>query len=279
MGERCNRTAEVRGSIPLSSTSLRGPPVGQYSAENGKMTQHNSLDQFEALSFDCYGTLIDWETGLLAALEPLLVRARPRPATNDVLEAYAAEESAAEETYPSDPYPQILARVWSALARQFGVEDHPQDRDRFARSVADWPPFADTVEALQALKRRYKLIILSNVDRASFARTNRLLEVEFDRIITAEDLGSYKPDPRNFQALIETVEAIGVPRAKLLHVAQSLFHDHVPAKALGLSTAWIDRREGMEGGGATREPNAHVRPDFTFPTLAALAAAATASAH
>src|ERR1044071_1376200 len=127
-----------------------------------------SLDQFEALSFDCYGTLIDWETGLLAALEPLLARAQPRPATRQVLEAYAAAESAAEEAYPSDPYPQILARVWSALADEFGVEDDPQDRARFAQSVGDWPPFADTGEALRSLKQRYKLIILSNVDRASF---------------------------------------------------------------------------------------------------------------
>ena len=238
-----------------------------------------SLDQFEALSFDCYGTLIDWESGLLAALEPLLARAHPRRATNDVLEAYAAAEFAAEDAYPSDPYPHILARVWSALAGQFGVEDYPQDRARFAQSVGDWPPFADTVEALGSLKRRYKLIILSNVDRASFARTNRRLEVEFDRIITAEDLGSYKPDPRNFQALVESVESMGVPRAKLLHVAQSLFHDHVPAKAMGLSTAWIDRRRGMEGGGATRQACEQVRPDFTFPSLAALADAMDASAH
>jgi len=232
---------------------------------------HPSLDQFEALSFDCYGTLIDWETGLLAALEPLLARAPVRPRADEVLEAYALAESEAEESHPAELYPQILSRVWLELASQWGVADDPQERERFAHSVGDWPAFADTVEALARLKGRYKLIILSNVDRASFARTNRRLGVEFDRIITAEDLGSYKPDARNFEALVAAVEAMGTPRGKLLHVAQSLFHDHVPAQAMGLSTAWIDRRRGMPGGGATRQPEADVIPNFTFPSVAALA--------
>jgi 2-haloalkanoic acid dehalogenase type II len=238
-----------------------------------------SLSDFEALSFDCYGTLIDWETGLLGALEPLLARARARPGPDEVLEAYALAESDAEERDPAEPYPRILSRVWLELARQWDVADDRQERDHFAHSVGDWPAFADTVEALKRLKRRYKLIILSNVDRASFARTNRRLEVEFDRIITAEDLGSYKPDPRNFAALVAEVEAMGTPRTKLLHVAQSLFHDHVPAQAVGLSTAWIDRRGEMPGGGATRQPPGQVRPDFVFKTLAALADAAEASAN
>jgi len=234
---------------------------------------HPSLDEFEALSFDCYGTLIDWERGLLAALEPLLALALVRPRPDEALEAYALAESEAEESYPAEPYPQILSRVWLDLASQWGAADDPQERDYFAHSVGDWPAFADTVDALKRLKRRYKLIILSNVDRASFARTNRKLEVEFDRIITAEDLGSYKPDPRNFEALVAAVEGMGISRSKLLHVAQSLFHDHVPAQAIGLSTAWIDRRAKLPGGGATRQPEADVIPDFKFPTLAAFAAA------
>ena len=232
-----------------------------------------ALNQFEALSFDCYGTLIDWETGLLAALEPLLARARPRPGKDRTLEAYAGAESAAEERYPAEPYPQILSRVWLDLSSQWDVADDPAERHAFAGSVGNWPAFPDTAEALQRLKRRYRLFILSNVDRASFARTNRRLGVEFDRVITAQDLGSYKPDPRNFEALISEVERMGIGRDRLLHVAQSLYHDHVPAKAMGLSTAWIDRRAGMAGGGATRQPQADVVPDFTFPSLGALAAA------
>jgi 2-haloacid dehalogenase len=229
------------------------------------------LNHFEALSFDCYGTLIDWETGLLAALEPLLARAVARPPTDDVLEAYGVAEFGAQQAHPGDPYPQILSRVWLALASKWGLADDADERERFARSVGEWPAFPDTVEALKRLKARYNLVILSNVDRASFARTNHRLEADFDRIITAQDVGSYKPDPRNFEALVAAVESMGIPRGKLLHVAQSLFHDHVPAQAIGLKTAWIDRRAGMAGGGATRQPEAQVRPDFIFPTLGALA--------
>ena len=242
------------------------------------MRNSRSLDEFEARSFDCYGTLIDWETGLLAALEPLLARASARPAPDEALEAYALAESRAEENYPADAYPSILSRVWLDLAAQWGVADDETKREAFAGSVGEWPAFPDTVEALKRLKRRYKLIILSNVDRASFARTNRRLEVEFDRIITAQDLGSYKPDPRNFEALVAEVEGMGIRRDQLLHVAQSLYHDHVPANAIGLATAWIDRRAGMSGGGATRRPEADVTPDFTFPSMAALAAATPSTA-
>ena len=236
------------------------------------------FSKFTWLSFDCYGTLIDWETGLLAALEPLLARVEPRPDLDEVLEAYASAESEAEEQHPTELYPEILSRVWTALAAHWGVADDAAERQRFAESVGDWPAFPDTADALRRLKARYKLIILSNVDHASFARSNQRLEVEFDRIITAQDVGSYKPDPRNFEALVTAVEQMGVPRAKLLHVAQSLFHDHAPAKAIGLSTAWIDRRAGLEGGGATPRPAVEIRPDFIFPTLAALADAVDALA-
>ncbi|WP_028969835.1 haloacid dehalogenase type II [Sphingomonas sp. URHD0057] len=234
------------------------------------------LGQFEALSFDCYGTLIDWETGLLEALEPLLARASARPTAQVALEAYAEAEGDAEAAHPAEPYPEILSRAWVALASRWGVADDPEERRRFGQSVRDWPAFPDSPGALRQLKARYQLVILSNVDRASFAESNRRLGIEFDRIITAQDLGSYKPDPRNFEALVEAVEAMGVPRGKLLHVAQSLYHDHVPAKAMGLATAWIDRRAGQQGRGATLRPKAEVRPDFTFPTLVALADSADA---
>src|SRR6202040_32847 len=117
-----------------------------------------------------------------------------------------------------------------------------QGRDRLATSVADWPAFPDSPGALAALSSRYKLIILSNVDRRSFAGSNARLGVTFDAIVTAEDVGSYKPSLRNFEALLQTVRRLGVGDGRLLHVAQSLFHDHVPAQSLGLRTAWIDRR-------------------------------------
>jgi len=236
----------------------------------------STLSQFAALSFDCYGTLIDWETGLLEALEPMLVHTSQRPSNTQVLQAYAAAEGEAEAAHPAAPYPEILSRAWLTLANRFGIADDEAERERFAHSVGNWPAFPDTSDALKRLQRRYKLIILSNIDRASFAMSKRRLGVDFDRIITAQDLGSYKPDPRNFEALVAAVEEMGMARQKLLHVAQSLYHDHVPAKAIGLSTAWIDRRAGMAGGGATLAPREEVQPNFRFTTLAELADAAEA---
>ena len=277
MREARNLTVRSRQDYPaFSGCSLlaRQPAI---IARSRKVTGTSpTLSQFAALSFDCYGTLIDWETGLLEALEPMLVHTSQRPSNTQVLEAYAAAEGEAETAHPAAPYPEILSRAWLTLANRFGIADDEAERERFAHSVGNWPAFPDTSDALKRLQRRYKLIILSNIDRASFAMSKRRLGVDFDRIITAQDLGSYKPDPRNFEALVAAVEEMGVARQKLLHVAQSLYHDHVPAKAIGLSTAWIDRRAGMAGGGATPTPREEVQPDFRFTTLAELADAAEA---
>ncbi len=138
-------------------------------------------------------------------------------------------------------------------------------------SVPEWPAFPDSVEALRRLKRRYRLIILSNVDRKSLAGSTRRLGIEFDAVLTAEDIGSYKPDPRNFEALLAKIEEMGIAQDRLLHVAQSLFHDHVPAKAAGLATAWIDRRAGKPGAGATPIPENAPEPDWRFTSLAEFA--------
>jgi 2-haloalkanoic acid dehalogenase type II len=150
------------------------------------------------------------------------------------------------------------------------------DADALGMSVPDWPAFSDSAEALQRLKRRYKLIILSNVDRASFAGSNRRLEVTFDEILTAQDIGSYKPDPANFAALLRRVDEIGAT-GRLLHVAQSLYHDHVPAKAVGLPTVWINRRHGKPGWGATPDPGVDVTPDLEFASMADFADAVDAA--
>ena len=147
------------------------------------------------------------------------------------------------------------------------------EADAFGMSVPDWPAFPDSADALARLGRRYKLIILSNVDRTSFAGSNRRLGTTFASILTAEDVGSYKPSPRNFVALLIEAARLGIPEGKLLHVAQSLFHDHVPAKAIGLPTVWIDRRHGKSGSGATPDPEIGVTPDWTFPSMAAFAEA------
>ena len=231
------------------------------------------LTDFEALSFDCYGTLIDWEAGLLAVLGPW-ARARGLELTGEeLLTAYAQVEAAIEAQHPAEAYPEVLARGMRLLGGNLGAEVTADDAARLARSVPDWPAFPDSHDALAALGKRFKLIILSNVDRASFAGSNARLGVEFTSVITAQDVGSYKPSPRNFEALASEAARLGIRPGGLLHVAQSLFHDHVPAKRAGLPTVWIHRRHDRGGWGATPQPPAPVTPDWEFPSMAAFAAA------
>ncbi len=232
------------------------------------------ITDFEAISFDCYGTLIDWETGLLAVLQPW-ARGQELAIDGDtLLAAYAGHEERAEAEHPRMPYPEILRRSMAALGSDLGAEVTAADAERLAASVPDWPPFADSAAALSALGGRFKLIILSNVDRTSFAGTAERLGVAFDSVLTAQDIGHYKPSPWNFAALQEEARRLGV-QGSLLHAAQSLFHDHVPAKAAGLRTVWINRRRGRPGWGATPAPPVDVKPDWEFPSMAAFAAAAT----
>jgi 2-haloacid dehalogenase len=232
------------------------------------------LSDFEALSFDCYGTLIDWEAGITAVLRPWADAHAVGADDEQLLEVFGRCESAAEEAQPGGLYPRILAQTMTAVGRELGVDVSREEADRMARSVPDWPAFPDSPDALARLKLRYRLIILSNVDRASFAGSNRRLGVTFDEVLTAQDIGSYKPAPRNFDALLTRCAELGIGSGKLLHVAQSLFHDHVPAKAVGLPTVWIDRRGGRSGGGATRRPSVDVQPDWVFGSMAEFAAAA-----
>jgi 2-haloacid dehalogenase len=245
------------------------------------------ITDFEAVSFDCYGTLIDWETGLAAVLGPW---ARSRGLAIDdeaLLAAYARHEERAEAEHPRELYPDILRRSLTGLGHEFGAEVTEEEARRLAGSVPDWPAFADSPAALAALGRRFKLIILSNVDRSSFAGSARRLGaggvsgvsgVSFDSVLTAQDIGSYKPSPANFEALLAEARRLGVGEGRLLHAAQSLFHDHVPARRAGLRTAWINRRHGRSGWGATPAPPAGVTPDWEFPSMAAFAAAATGAA-
>ena len=231
------------------------------------------LTDFEALSFDCYGTLIDWETGLLAVLAPW-ARARGLELTGEeLLTAYAQAEATVEAEVPAEAYPGVLARAMRLLGENLGAEVTEDDAARLAGSVPDWPAFADSHDALTALGSRFKLVILSNVDRASFAGSNARLGAEFTSVITAQDVGSYKPSQRNFDALLSEAARLGVGPGRLLHVAQSLFHDHVPAKRAGLPTVWINRRHARPGWGATPAPPAPVTPDWEFPSMAAFAAA------
>lgn len=228
---------------------------------------------FDALSFDCYGTLIDWEAGIASFVHPWASAQGCTLNREQLLAAYADQESDAEAACPTERYPDILARSLAKLSQRLGLTVTVAEMERFGFSVPDWPAFNDSARALVSLQNTHRLIILSNVDRQSFAASQARLGVDFDAVITAEDVGSYKPDPRNFEALTATIQNLGIQSEKVLHVAQSLFHDHVPAKAAGLATVWIDRRHDRPGWGATPEPAKNVKPDYVFPSMNAFAAA------
>ena len=229
------------------------------------------LSDFDALSFDCYGTLIDWEHGLRGGLMKVASLSPKAPDLDTLLETYAEAEAAAARENPGMRYPEIISHSIKATGSAHGIDVPEGLAMEIGASVPQWPAFPDSEEALQRLKQRYKLIILSNVDRQSFAGSNRRLGVEFDAILTAEDIGSYKPNPRNFEALFEKTAEMGIEKGRLLHVAQSLFHDHVPAKAAGMTTVWIDRRAGMKGSGATPVPDNAPQPDWRFTSMAEFA--------
>ena len=228
------------------------------------------LHDFRALTFDCYGTLIDWESGLYTALQPLLHAVGGSPGRDEVLAQFAARESVQQAATPAMLYPELLAQVHRQLADAWGVRLEAAAHVAFGRSIPEWPAFPDSAASLQYLKRHYQLVILSNVDRASFAGSNARLGVSFDAICTAQDIGSYKPDPANFRYLIATLGRMRIEPSQILHTAQSLFHDHAPAQAAGLASAWIDRRHDAAGWGATRAPLETAAYDFRFDSLAAL---------
>ena len=230
------------------------------------------LSDFPVLTFDTYGTLIDWETGIREALQPLCSRLADPPARDEALAAFARAESACQEEAPGMLYADILAASHRILARDWGCQPDDAESIRFGRSVGDWPAFEDAAGSLAYLKRRHRLVTLTNCDRASYPGSAARLGNPWDAVLTAEEIGSYKPAAANFEYLLNRVKAdYGCGPAGVLHVAQSLFHDHVPAKRMGLATAWIDRRAGR-GGGATAPPQEEVALDFRFDSMAELVA-------
>ena len=213
------------------------------------------LTQFKALSFDCYGTLIDWEAGIAAVLAPWAREQGLDLTDEELLLAYADNEADVERENPSALYPQVLATAFRRTGEKLGRPVSEEWAQRLGDSVPDWPAFPDSADALARLARHYQLIILSNVHRDGFAGSNRHLRGDFAAIITAEDVGTYKPAENHFRALDAKLPELGVNRQELLHVAQSLFHDHVPAKREGLPSVWINRRHDRPGWGATPQPS------------------------
>ena len=242
-------------------------------------TREVRLTDFDVLAFDCYGTLIDWESGIYTALQPLLARLPTPPGRDAALELFAREESAQQAQTPAMIYSELLRVVHGRVARALGLTEDAAEARAFGASVPAWPAFPDSAEALAYLKQHYKLVILSNVDRESFSGSNARLGVEFDAIYTAQDVGSYKPSPRNFDYLLAKQAELGVPKDRILMTAQSLFHDHAPAKRVGLRSAWIDRRHAQDGWGATMPPPEDAAYEFRFDSMAALAAAHAAASR
>lgn len=229
------------------------------------------FEDFDALSFDCYGTLIDWEAGIADVLRPWARASGSSLSDEELLLAYADEEARVAREEPEMLYPFVLAAAFRATGAKLNIPVTDDDAARLGTSVPDWPAFPDSAAALKRLAEQFKLIILSNVDRQSFAGSNRRLGIDFDHIITAQDVGSYKPAARNFDVLAEYADQQGL---RLLHVAQSLFHDHVPASRLGLPSVWINRRHDRPGWGATPDPKVSVQPAGEFHSMADFAEAA-----
>lgn len=219
----------------------------------------------EAITFDCYGTLIDWEAGILAALGPVAERHGVAIADRELLELYAGLEAEIEEG-PYLRYREVLGRVVAGVGERLGFSPSANELDCLADSIGDWPPFPDTVAALSELAQDFRLGVISNVDDELFARTAQHLPVAFDPVVTAEQVGAYKPSHRNFEVALERLD---LPRERLLHCAQSLYHDAAPARELGIACVWVDRRSGRAGG-ATAPSDA--RPDYEVADLDSLVA-------
>ena len=238
------------------------------------MMQKPTLTSHKLLAFDVYGTLVDWETGVVNALGPLLSRNSSKEYTREeLLQVYHEFEAAEQTANPAMEYSELLATIHPKIASKLGLPDPTTAEDQaFGNSVGIWPAFPDTVDALKRLSEFYKLVVLSNVDRASFSLTNAgpLGEVKFDAILTAQDIGSYKPNLRNFEYMLEHAQReFGVEKDEVLSTAQSQFHDHHPAKKLGLRSVYI-ARPGAVMGNVAQEQQVY---DWKFDTLGDMAAA------
>jgi 2-haloacid dehalogenase len=272
LGGAMRADASSRDERGVAVSGASAPVVFGIMVATGGRSAVTDLDysRFQALTFDCYGTLIDWETGILAALRPILGRRGVEPPDDELLARFASAEAAAEAG-PYERYREILGLVLDGITSSFGFEPEASERATFGGSVADWPAFPDSAAALARLHERFRLGVITNCDDDLFAHSAERLATRFDWVVTAQQAGGYKPDAHNFEFAFEKS---GLPRERFLHVAQSLYHDHVPAKRLGLTTVWIDRRAGRPGSGATPAA-AEVTPDATFPDMASFAAAAT----
>lgn len=225
------------------------------------------LSDFKTLTFDVYGTLIDWESGMVAGLKPLTDKVTRTLTRDDILEAHAYYESTTQRWTPGKKYFELLSVVYRRLAEEWGIGVTWEECVAYGHSVREWPAFDDSRDALAYLKEHYRLVVLTNTDNLSFSGSNARLAVHFDGVFTAEDIGSYKPDDRNFEYMIETLARQGIQKHEILHTAESMFHDHAPANSHGLANCWIYRRHNKEGFGATMNPGDMPKYDFQFNSM------------
>jgi 2-haloacid dehalogenase len=229
-----------------------------------------ALTDFKALTFDCYGTLIDWESGIASGLSELASRAPEPLARDEILEAHARHESYQQKMTPAMPYDQLLRVVYKRLAEEWGLRYSWAEAVAYGASVGDWPAFPDSASTLQYLKKYFKLVVVSNVDNRSFRASNAKLAVDFDAIVTAEDVGSYKPSRNNFEYLFSTLSSMGIAKDDTLHVADSVYHDHQPASEMQLRSCWIQRRYEQRGFGANMKYSVEPSVDYKFTSMAQL---------
>lgn len=235
------------------------------------MASQRPITDYGALTFDCFGTLVDWESGIYNMLQPLReLLPESHPHYNDrmgIMKLFIKNEGIVQRANPTEMYPNILADTYRGIAKDLGLEPKDEDAKAFGNAVGDWPVFADTQEALKRLQKHFKLVILSNVDKASFSRalTNQLPEIKFDGIYTAQDIGTYKPDPRNFEYLINHCDReLGVSKDRIIHTAYALPHDLIPAHKAGLATCWIERGVDIPAACGGGTPDLYPKGDLGF---------------
>lgn len=256
---------------PLARWSRRGQGTvvrAASSGQDGLMPNPLNPARFELVTFDCYGTLVDWETGILSAMLPVLERHGVHASAGEILQAYARSESAAEAgEYVS--YAEVLRLTFTGMARDLGFAPRSAEVGTLVKALPTWVPFGDTVAALRRLAGRYRLGIISNVDDEMLETTLAMLGVDFDVVVTAESVGAYKPDPRMFEAALDrAAEIVGGDRSKWLHAGCSLHHDMAPARAMGIPCVHVLRDSGREG--CTPEVEGLVTPDAVVPDMAGL---------
>ncbi|MEC9376320.1 MAG: HAD family hydrolase [Pseudomonadota bacterium] len=228
------------------------------------------MQEIKAISFDCYGTLVDWESGIKLAFRNLFLDQKISEDEDKLLELFAKHESDLESRLPIIPYFDVLDQVAQGVAKEIGADVSASKCKDFAESIEDWPLYDDVMPMLKKLNKKYIFCILSNVDRRCFSVTENKFEGMINIVSIAEDNGFYKPSPEAFMALLSKLAEQEIKKDELLHVAQSLFHDHEPASKLGIKSCWVDRRLDKEGWGAVPPPENSVEPTFRIKTLAEL---------